>query len=320
MAKSEAPYWDQEEVHEIYRSWRALLDEYTAADPARPRMLCAEANVPVLRAVRYVRPDEMHQAFNFPYLVTPWEATALRDVIDVSLAAYGEVGAPATWVLSNHDVVRHATRLGYPPDRPPGAGIGIDDPQPDVALGLRRARAATMLMLALPGSAYLYQGEELGLPEHTELPNEFRQDPNWVRKNYTEKGRDGARIPLPWLSGAPALGFGTLATTWLPQPTTYTTYARDVQETEPDSTLSMYRSALRLRRGHGLGTGTLQWRPETGDEVLSFSRGAVQVTANLGREPVALPAGASCCCPAVLSSTAGSTRTCACGGSTGTAR
>ena len=150
-----------------------------------------------------------------------------------------------------------------------------------------------MLMLALPGSAYLYQGEELGLPEHTELPNEFRQDPNWVRKNYTEKGRDGARIPLPWLSGAPAMGFGTLATTWLPQPTTYTTYARDVQETEPDSTLSMYRSALRLRRGHGLGTGTLQWRPETGDQVLSFSRGAVQVTANLGREPVALPAGAT---------------------------
>ncbi len=292
LAKSEAPYWDQEEVHEIYRSWRAVLDEYTATDPSRPRVLCAEANVPVPRAVRYVRPDEMHQTFNFPYLNTPWDAGALRHVIDQSLAAYAEVGAPSTWVLSNHDVVRHATRLGYPHDRQPGPGIGIDDPQPDVALGLRRARAATMLMLALPGSAYLYQGEELGLPEHTELPNEFRQDPNWVRKNYTEKGRDGARIPLPWLSAAPALGFGSHATTWLPQPTTYSTYARDVQETEPDSTLSMYRSALRLRRGHDLGTGALRWHEESGPQVLSFSRGQVHVTCNLGVAAVPLPGGA----------------------------
>jgi alpha-glucosidase len=202
------------------------------------------------------------------------------------------VGAPATWVLSNHDVIRHATRLGYPLDQAPGPGIGLDDPQPDVDLGLRRARAATMLMLALPGSAYLYQGEELGLPEHTELPNEFRQDPNWVRKNYTEKGRDGARIPLPWLSAAPALGFGTQATTWLPQPTTYSTYARDVQETEPTSTLAMYRSALRLRRGHGLGGGTLRWQENGTAEVLSFSRGRVRVTCNLGRADVPLPTGA----------------------------
>ena len=292
LAKSEAPYWDQDEVHDIYRSWRAVLDEYTAADPTRPRVLCAEANLPVPRAVRYVRPNEMHQTFNFPYLNTPWDAAALRRVIDLSLTAYGEVGAPATWVLSNHDVIRHATRLGYPLDQAPGPGIGLDDPQPDVDLGLRRARAATMLMLALPGSAYLYQGEELGLPEHTELPNEFRQDPNWVRKNYTEKGRDGARIPLPWLSAAPALGFGTQATTWLPQPTTYSTYARDVQETEPTSTLAMYRSALRLRRGHGLGGGTLRWQENGTAEVLSFSRGRVRVTCNLGRADVPLPTGA----------------------------
>ena len=171
LAKANAPYWDQDEVHEIYRSWRAVLDEYTAADPSRPRVMCGEANVSVPRTARYVRPDEMHQTFNFPYLTTPWDAAALRTVIDDSLAAYGEVGAPSTWVLSNHDVVRHASRLGYPPESPAGAGIGIGDPQPDEELGLRRARAASMLMLALPGSAYLYQGEELGLPEHTEMPD-----------------------------------------------------------------------------------------------------------------------------------------------------
>jgi len=292
LAKANAPYWDQDEVHEIYRSWRAVLDEYTAADPSRPRVMCGEANVSVPRTARYVRPDEMHQTFNFPYLTTPWDASALRAVIDASLAAYGEVGAPSTWVLSNHDVVRHASRLGYPPDSPAGAGIGIGDPQPDEELGLRRARAASMLMLALPGSAYLYQGEELGLPEHTEMPDQFRQDPNWVRKNYTERGRDGARVPLPWISSAMAFGFGAGEATWLPQPTGYGRYARDLQEVEPTSTIGMYRSALALRHEFDLGRGDLEWTSEPGAAVLAFRRGELQVICNLGPDPVRLPAGA----------------------------
>jgi alpha-glucosidase len=288
-AKTHAPYWDQEGVHDIYRSWRALLDSYTAADPTRPRILCAEANVPVPRAVRYVRADEMHQAFNFPYLNTPWNGAALRSVIDESLREYGSVGAPTTWVLSNHDVIRHATRLGYPEDAPPGPGIGADDPQPDAQLGLRRARAASVLMLALPGSAYLYQGEELGLPDSTEMPDEFRQDPNWVRKNYTEKGRDGSRVPLPWVSTAMAFGFGNVDTTWLPQPESYGGYARDVQEGQPSSTLEVYKTALRLRREHGLGDGDLEWESAPGDRLLRFRRGTVRVLCNVGHEAVALP-------------------------------
>ena len=292
MAKANAPYWDQEEVHEIYRSWRAVLDEYTAADPSRPRVMCSEANVSVPRAARYVRPDEMHQTFNFPYLTTPWDAAALRTVIDESLAAYGEVGAPSTWVLSNHDVVRHASRFGYPPDRPAGPGIGIGDPQPDEQLGLRRARAASMLMLALPGSAYLYQGEELGLPEDTEMPDQFRQDPNWVRKKYTERGRDGARVPLPWISSATAFGFGGGEATWLPQPTGYGRYARDLQEVEPTSTLGMYRSALALRHELDLGRGPLEWTSEPGAAVLAFRRGHLRVICNIGPDPVRLPVGA----------------------------
>ena len=285
-AKLEAPYWDQEGVHEIYRSWRALLDGYTAADPARPRVLCAEANVPVPRAVRYVRPDEMHQTFNFAYLKTPWSGPPLRSVIDHSLAAYGAVGAPSTWVLSNHDVVRHATRLGYPAQHPVPPGIGIGDPQPDEELGQRRARAATLLMLALPGSAYLYQGEELGLPEHTEMPDEFRQDPNWVRKNYTERGRDGARVPLPWVSTAMAFGFGGIETTWLPQPGWYARYARDRQEGVPESTLELYKRALRIRRQLGLGAGELTWLSEPGARTLVFARGAVVVTCAFDDEAV----------------------------------
>ena len=289
QAKTSAPYWDQEGVHDIYRSWRSLLDSYTAADPSRPRILCAEANVPVPRAVRYVRPDEMHQAFNFPYLNTPWNGPALRSVIEESLRAYGTVGAPTTWVLSNHDVIRHATRLGYPVDAPPGPGVGPGDPQPDEQLGLRRARAASLLMLALPGSAYLYQGEELGLPDSTTMPDEFRQDPTWVRKNYTEKGRDGSRVPLPWVSAAQAFGFGDVDATWLPQPDTYGVYARDLQEGRQGSTLEMYKTALRLRAERDLGSGVLTWESAAGDRVLRLRRGDVRVLCNISGEALALP-------------------------------
>ncbi|HET9873442.1 MAG TPA: glycoside hydrolase family 13 protein [Propionibacteriaceae bacterium] len=290
-AKLAAPYWDQDGVHEIYRSWRAIVDSYAAHDPSRPRILCAEANVPVARAVRYVRSDEMHQAFNFAYLHTPWSAPALRRVIEESLEEYGAVGAPATWVLSNHDVVRHASRLGFPDSRPTG-GIGADDPQPDRELGLRRARAATMVMLALPGSAYLYQGEELGLPESTQMPDEFRQDPNWVRKNYTEKGRDGARVPLPWVSTAMAFGFGGMGATWLPQPADYADYARDLQEASETSTLQLYKTALAWRRKLGLASGDLVWESEPGSKVLRFRRRGVQVVCNVSGAPYELPAGA----------------------------
>jgi alpha-glucosidase len=291
LAKSGAPYWDQDDLHDIYRSWRSILDEYTAADPSRPRILCGEANVPIQRAIRYVRPDELHQTFNFPYLQTPWEPTALRRAIDESLAAYGSVGAPSTWVLSNHDVVRHASRFGYPPDAQPRMGIGVDDPQPDVALGLRRARAATLLMLALPGSAYLYQGEELGLPEHTTMPDTARQDPNWTRSGHTERGRDGCRVPIPWVAGVEGFGF-TEGVPWLPQPDGFDAYARNRQEEQADSTLRLYVAALAWRRRLSLAAGSLEWLREPPDPVLDFVTAGIRVTVNLGEEPWRLPDGA----------------------------
>jgi alpha-glucosidase len=173
---------------------------------------------PVERAVAYVRSDEMHQAFNFDFLQAAWRASDLREVISHSLQAAATVGAPSTWVLSNHDVVRHASRLGLPVGRRRPNGIGIGDEQPNAVLGLRRARAATAVMLALPGSAYLYQGEELGLPDHTALPDAVRQDPTWERSGHTERGRDGCRVPVPWEAGAPAYGFGPSWDTWLPPP------------------------------------------------------------------------------------------------------
>lgn len=281
------PMWDQEGVHEIYQQWRAVLDTYSP-----PRILVAEAWVqPADRLARYVRPDEMHQAFNFEYLDTPWAAEPLRKVIDMTTAANDAVGATTTWVLSNHDVVRHASRLGFPAGGKRPTGIGADDPQPDAALGLRRARAATLQMLALTGSAYLYQGEELGLPEHTTLPDDVRQDPAWLRSGHTERGRDGCRVPLPWEADAPSYGFGPSDASWLPQPAVWAEYALDRQRGVEGSTYELYRSALRLRREHQLGSTPLTW-VDTPPEVLAFCSGDVLVTTNFGAAPADLPAGA----------------------------
>ncbi|GAB3447784.1 glycoside hydrolase family 13 protein [Phycicoccus ginsengisoli] len=288
------PMWDQDGVHEIYRDWRKILDGYGSPD----RILCAEAWVrPQERAVRYVRGDEMHQTFNFDFLQSQWRAADLRAVIDSSLEAADSVGAPSTWVLSNHDTVRHASRLGLAVgDRRPN-GISAEDPQPDRELGLRRARAATTLMLALPGSSYLYQGEELGLPDSTDMPAEFRQDPTFIRTHGKEIGRDGCRVPMPWVKDAPSFGFGPSAATWLPQPEVYGEYAVDQQVGVEGSTLELYRALLRVRRERELGTGGLLDVAGYGDDVVALVNTGqgerTLVLANLGAEAVALPEGAT---------------------------
>ncbi len=204
------PYFGQDGVHEVWRQWRRVLDDHGPG-----HVLVAEAWVyPLTRMANWVRSDEMHQAFNFPYLETPWDARAQRAMISESLDAFNGVGAPATWVLSNHDVVRHASRLALTAENPQGHGIGPNSaglPIPE--LGLKRARAATLMMLALPGSSYIYQGEELGLPEHVMIPDADRQDPTWFRTNHERYGRDGCRVPLPWTATGPAYGFNTTGET-----------------------------------------------------------------------------------------------------------
>ncbi|GAA1803125.1 glycoside hydrolase family 13 protein [Actinomadura chokoriensis] len=230
------PYFDQDAVHDIHREWRRLLDSYGGE-----RIAVAEAWAPTPRRLAdYTRPDELHQAFNFHYLTAPWDADRLREVVEESLATAGAVGAPATWVLSNHDVKRHVTRYG--------GGDG----------GLRRARAAALLTLALPGSSYVYQGEELGLPEVLDLPEEFLQDPQRLRGEGA--GRDGCRVPLPWEGEEPPFGFGAGETSWLPMPTAWRDLTVAAQDADPGSMLALYRDALRLRREHpALGDGGLRW-------------------------------------------------------------
>ena len=283
----------QPALHNIYRMWREVLAEY-----GPDKILCAEANVdPLERMANWVRPDQMHQAFNFPYLTAPFSAPALREVVDSSLRAFGAVGATSTWVLSNHDVVRHATRFGYDGPGPrEGDGIGSADPQPNVELGRRRAAAASLFTLGLPGAVYLYQGEELGLPDHTTLPDTSRQDPTFARTSGERIGRDGCRIPLPWRAGSASAGFSggetAVADPWLPLPAAWDDYARDVQAASPTSHLALYRKALQARRIHGLGTGTLQWVEEyCTEQSLGFRNGTTLALLNTGTTPLELPRG-----------------------------
>jgi alpha-glucosidase len=268
------PFFDQDGVHEIYRSWRLLLDSYDGE-----RIGVAEAWAPTPeRLANYVRPDELHQAFNFDFLGQPFEAAALRAAIDHSLATVGSVGAPSTWVLSNHDMKRHVTRYG------------------GGAVGLARARAAALLMMALPGSAYMYQGEELGLPEVLDIPVEFLVDPQGIQSGDPSKGRDGCRVPLPWSGGGPTYGFGPegSAASWLPAPSSWGALSVEAESGDPGSMLELYRSALALRRelpelGAETDDTALAWLPSPAD-VLMFQRGDGFVcTVNTGSSPVALP-------------------------------
>jgi alpha-glucosidase len=253
-------------VHGVYRAWHRILAEYDG-----DRMGVAEAWTQTPESMaRYVRPDELQQAFNFSWLLAPWSAAAFADVITGSLAAVAPVGAVPTWVLSNHDVIRHPTRYG-------GGAVGV-----------ARGRAATLAMLALPGSSYLYQGEELGL-EEIDVPPEFRQDPAWFRTG--KPGRDGCRVPLPWRGTSTPYGFGPAGVRpWLPQPDDWTSLTVAAQKKDPDSTWSFYRAALRARRRFVGRTEPVELVTER-VTVLEFRRGPLTVVCNCGTRPVRLPKG-----------------------------
>ena len=268
------PMWDQPEVHDLYRSWRRILDSYDGE-----RMAVAEAWTRDEESLaRYVRPDELHQSFDFHWLTAPFDAAAFAKVIEDTLSHVSRAGSSPTWVLSNHDVVRHRTRYG-------GGRVG-----------LARARAAVMTMLALPGSAYLYQGEELGLEQVDVAPEDW-QDPRSVMLGKV--GRDGCRVPLPWSGTEPPFGFGPGASQpWIPQPQEWSTLTVEAQLADPDSMLTFYRDALRTRRTFA----------EAGDEVtvkidgdvLTLERGDLVCHLNTGRTPVPLPDGEVLLCSGAI--------------------
>ena len=239
------PFFDREGVHEVYRKWRTILDEYSG-----DRMTVAEAFVyPSSRAARYVREGELHQVFNFNFMMLGWDAKAMRASIERTLAELVDVKAPATWVLNNHDTPRVVTRIG----------------------GARKARALAMLIHSLPGGVYIYQGEELGLPS-ADLPDEARQDPAFIRSGGTDKGRDECRVPIPWSASEENYGYG-IGTPWLPQPKDWAPYAMDVEAQDPASSLNLYKKSLALRHSHPAlgGEGLISW-VDAPDGLMHFTR------------------------------------------------
>ncbi|MDR7252558.1 alpha-glucosidase [Nocardioides sp. BE266] len=275
------PHWDVDTVHDIFRRWRRVVD----AHPGE-QVLVAEAvvNGPE-RLARYLGPDEIQTAFNFDYVHAPWDPAALREVIDRTMTALAPIGAPATWAMSSHDEVRHATRFG----RAGETTWGGPSQTSDLELGRSRARAAIMLTLALPGGAYLYQGEELGLEEVEDLPDAVLQDPVFTRTGGRIRGRDGCRVPLPWSGTEAPFGFSPTGASapWLPQPAHWRDLTVEAEQGDPDSMLSLYRTALAVRKETADLLGpSFEWLPSAGD-VLRFRRGTrFECVVNLGPDDV----------------------------------
>jgi alpha-glucosidase len=288
------PHMDRDELHSIYRSWRRIADGY-----AEPRILAAEIWLADPdRFAKYLRPNEIHTAFNFDFMTQPWDARALRRAIQATLDSHLPVGAPPTWVLSNHDVTRPVTRYGREDTSFSWSQKRFGVPT-DLDRGYRRSRAAALLTAALPGVLYIYQGDELGLPEVEDLPTTARTDPMHIRSSGTDPGRDGCRVPLPWTPSGTSFGFSpptSSAAAWLPQPSNWATLSVEAQQTDPTSMLALYRSMLRLRRAEpALRDGEFDWRAAPGDPtgVLAFSRGPLfSCLVNLGDAQYPLPDGA----------------------------
>jgi alpha-glucosidase len=287
------PLFDRDEVHEIYADWRKVFNEY---DP--PRVAVAEAWVHPERVLRYASEEGLGQSFNFDLLASAWRADEFQPKIQYNLEMSKKTGSSSTWVMSNHDVIRHATRLAIP-----GLGETIDffadeaqwyvqnrtNHNLDLDLGLARAKAATMMLLALPGSTYIYQGEELGLHDVLDIPSDQMQDPQWFRGEGKLKSRDGCRVPLPWSRGGTSYGFGP-GGSHLPQPSWYSEVSVEAQEGDPASTLNLYRRATSLRKALYLDE-SLSWL-DLGANVVAFERagGWVCIT-NFGSEPLQIPSG-----------------------------
>ena len=265
-------YYHRPEIHELYRTWRAILDSYPADVFPGPRTAVGEVWYDSFDTLRtYLAPDELPQVFNFELVTAEWDGAGIHAAIDATLSLSG--GSRAPWVIGNHDVVRPVTRWGTD-----------------------AARAAALLLLSLPGSAYVYQGEELGLPEVLDIPDSARRDPAFRRTGGKVRGRDGCRIPLPWASGGASFGFSgtdgddSPVPPWLPQPADWGDYSAEAELEDLDSFLRMYQTALRLRREHpALGAGAMRWLNTTGGALVFARDPGFVFAANLGAAPLRLP-------------------------------
>ncbi len=258
---------DRNEVFDVYKQWRKLFNQY---DP--PKVAVAEANVLPERIPLYASEETLGQCFDFRFIFTPFNAQAYKENVTEAIELAKINGSSCTWCLSNHDQIRHATKFGLDKsvDRRLWMLSDGKSAELDRETGTKRALAATLFILALPGSTYLYQGEELGLHEVTDIPESMIQDPQYLKNLKFDKGRDGCRVPLPWEANADYFGFST-GGSHLPQPSWFKNYAVDMQFGKHESSLSIYQEALRIRKDL-MCEESMTWH-ETGDpEVLHFSR------------------------------------------------
>jgi alpha-glucosidase len=261
------PRFNHDGVHEIHRFIRRVLDDYPEAVTIGEIWVFDNEDF-----AKYLRPDELHLGFNFRLVRAKFDAAEIREAIENSLAAAELAGSPATWTLSNHDVEREVSRYG--------GGVA----------GVAKAKAMALVMLALPGIVFVYNGEELGLP-NVDLPDEMLQDPTWERSGHEERGRDGCRVPMPWDGAAPPFGFSTNPDTWLPMPPEWGALTVAEQLDDPDSTLTFFQRAIELRKQTAQFSGAeILWQ-DTDDDALVFVRGGVTCAVNTGSVAVALPAG-----------------------------
>lgn len=261
------PRFNNDGVHDIHRGIRSVLNDYPGAVTIGEIWVFDNADF-----AKYLRPDELHLGFNFRLVRADFDAAQIREAIENSLAAAELAWSPATWTLSNHDVEREASRYG------------------DGATGLARARAMALVMLALPGAVFVYNGEELGLP-NVELPDEVLQDPVWERSGYSERGRDGCRVPMPWSGDTPPFGFSASDDVWLPMPPEWAALTIATQELDPDSTLELFRRAIGLRHARRNSAGAVEFVDSPPDVVTFRGDDGVACVLNAGTTPVALPDG-----------------------------
>jgi alpha-glucosidase len=263
------PRFDNDGVHDIHRMIRKVLDEYQSKVTVGEVWVRDDE-----RFARYLRADELHLGFNFRLAQADFDGEAVRGAIEHSIGSITDLDTPPTWTLSNHDVPREVSRYG------------------GGATGTARARAMVLVELALPGAVFIYNGEELGLP-NVELPEWALQDPTWKRSGYTDRGRDGCRVPIPWEGEAPAFGFSDGSRTWLPMPDDWHSLSVEAQLEDADSMLSLYRQAIELRSTNPAFVGdALEWYgAPPGCFAFRRKSGGLICALNTSNAPVPLPPG-----------------------------
>ncbi len=278
--------------HDYWKHWRSVIDEYQETHPGRELVTVSEAYTPGRpeQLAMYVT-GEFHQSFAFELMLAPWRSDSIEEVVRDTVATMDTLQVPPAWTINNHDTQRVVTRLGRANATELSSYTGnnlvyVDAPV-DLSVGLVRARALVLFAAALPGTLYIYQGEELGLEEVLDLPDNVRQDPIFARTEGRQIGRDGCRVPMPWTAD-PTTGFGFTSPnveTWLPQPKNWAPLSVEAQERNPASMLHLYRRALRARRSVD---GPLAWVNNSPDEIVAFVRGDTLVILNPTSTPCEL--------------------------------